>query len=312
MGRASGRGGCTVIYGSEGFKCHSKIASLTYRGGWLSPALTLLGTGNFNEKTAKLYSDFMLMTAHPGIGEDANLFFRNLSLGNLRGDYRFLGVAPVGLKPLIMRGLDREIQRARWREPARVFFKAQLAHRPRGHRQDRRASCAGVRVDMIIRGISCLKARCSRQRPRTCMSAPSSGRFWSTPVFTLLAWIRTPVYLSSARHDDSATPSTAWRSPSRARPHLPRPGARVHGHAAAGQREGPQPHERRHLGPRWERAEGEKPFNSQEALLERAYRNAEAAAQQRAQEKERVAEEAIQAEVEHGAAAKSEAVATPR
>ena len=74
--------------------------------------LTLLGTGNFNEKTAKLYSDFMLMTAHPGIGEDANLFFRNLSLGNLRGDYRFLGVAPVGLKPLIMRGLDREIQRA--------------------------------------------------------------------------------------------------------------------------------------------------------------------------------------------------------
>ena len=50
--------------------------------------LTLSGTGNFNEKTAKLYSDFMLMTAHPGIGEDANLFFRNLSLGNLRGDYR--------------------------------------------------------------------------------------------------------------------------------------------------------------------------------------------------------------------------------
>lgn len=104
--------GCTVIYGSEGFKCHSKICQLTYREGMALTRLTLLGTGNFNEKTAKLYSDFMLMTAHPGIGEDANLFFRNLSLGNLRGDYRFLGVAPVGLKPLIMRGLDREIQRA--------------------------------------------------------------------------------------------------------------------------------------------------------------------------------------------------------
>ena len=76
--------GCTVIYGSEGFKCHLQDRQLTYREGMALTRLTLLGTGNFNEKTAKLYSDFMLMTAHPGIGEDANLFFRNLSLGNLR------------------------------------------------------------------------------------------------------------------------------------------------------------------------------------------------------------------------------------
>lgn len=119
--------------------------------------LTLLGTGNFNEKTAKLYSDFMLMTAHPGIGEDANLFFRNLSLGNLRGDYRFLGVAPVGLKPLIMRGLDREIQRALAGEPARVFFKLNSLTDREVIDKIAEASCAGVRVDMIIRGISCLK-----------------------------------------------------------------------------------------------------------------------------------------------------------
>lgn len=116
-----------------------------------------MGTGNFNEKTAKLYSDFMLMTAHPGIGEDANLFFRNLSLGNLRGDYRFLGVAPVGLKPLIMRGLDREIQRALAGEPARVFFKLNSLTDREVIDKIAEASCAGVRVDMIIRGISCLK-----------------------------------------------------------------------------------------------------------------------------------------------------------
>ena len=149
--------GCTVIYGSEGFKCHSKICQLTYREGMALTRLTLLGTGNFNEKTAKLYSDFMLMTAHPGIGEDANLFFRNLSLGNLRGDCRFLGVAPVGLKPLIMRGLDREIQRALAGEPARVFFKLNSLTDREVIDKIAEASCAGVRVDMIIRGISCLK-----------------------------------------------------------------------------------------------------------------------------------------------------------
>ena len=74
-------------------------------------------------KTAKLYSDFMLLTAHEGIGEDGNTFFRNLSLGNLNGSYQFLGVAPVSLKPLVMHGLDREIARAKAGEEAQVFMK---------------------------------------------------------------------------------------------------------------------------------------------------------------------------------------------
>ena len=148
--------GCTVIYGSEGFKCHSKICQLTYREGMAVTRLTLLGTGNFNEKTAKLYSDFMLMTAHPGIGEDANSFFRNLSLGNLRGDYRYLGVAPAGLKPLIMTGLNREIDRAQAGLPARVFLKMNSLTDREVIDKISEASCAGVRVEMIIRGISCL------------------------------------------------------------------------------------------------------------------------------------------------------------
>ena len=148
--------GCTVIYGSEGFKCHSKICQITYREGMALTRITLLGTGNFNEKTAKLYSDFMLMTAHPGIGEDANLFFRNLSLGNLRGDYRFLGVAPAGLKPLIMRGLNREIGRALAGQPARVFFKLNSLTDREVIDKISEASRAGVQVEMIIRGISCL------------------------------------------------------------------------------------------------------------------------------------------------------------
>lgn len=148
--------GCTVIYGSEGFKCHSKICQITYREGMALTRITLLGTGNFNEKTAKLYSDFMLMTAHPGIGEDANAFFRNLSLGNLSGDYRYLGVAPAGLKPLMMNGLNREIDRARAGMPARVFFKMNSLTDREVIDKIAEASQAGVDVQMIIRGISCL------------------------------------------------------------------------------------------------------------------------------------------------------------
>lgn len=182
--------GCTVIYGSEGFKCHSKICQLTYREGMALTRLTLLGTGNFNEKTAKLYSDFMLMTAHPGIGEDANLFFRNLSLGNLRGDYRFLGVAPVGLKPLIMRGLDREIQRALVGEPARVFFKLNSLTDREVIDKIAEASCAGVRVDMIIRGISCLKPGVPGKTENVHVRS-IVGRFWSMRAFMPLAWTRT-------------------------------------------------------------------------------------------------------------------------
>lgn len=301
--------GCTVIYGSEGFKCHSKICQLTYREGMALTRLTLLGTGNFNEKTAKLYSDFMLMTAHPGIGEDANLFFRNLSLGNLRGDYRFLGVAPVGLKPLIMRGLDREIQRALAGEPARVFFKLNSLTDREVIDKIAEASCAGVRVDMIIRGISCLKPGVPGKTENVHVRS-IVGRFLEHARVYAFGVDSDMIYLSSA---DMMTRNTEHRVEI-AFPVLdPTCRALVHEYMGMQLRDNVKARSLTSDGT-WvpvERAEGERPFNSQEALLERAYRNAEAAAQQRAQEKERVAEEAIQAEVEHGAVAKPEAIAAP-
>lgn len=301
--------GCTVIYGSEGFKCHSKICQLTYREGMALTRLTLLGTGNFNEKTAKLYSDFMLMTAHPGIGEDANLFFRNLSLGNLRGDYRFLGVAPVGLKPLIIRGLDREIQRALVGEPARVFFKLNSLTDREVIDKIAEASCAGVRVDMIIRGISCLKPGVPGKTENVHVRS-IVGRFLEHARVYAFGVDSDMIYLSSA---DMMTRNTEHRVEI-AFPVLdPTCRALVHEYMGMQLRDNVKARSLTSDGT-WvpvERKEDEKPFNSQEALLERAYRNAEAAAQQRAQEKERVAEEAIQAEVEHGAAAKPEAVAAP-
>lgn len=269
--------GCTVIYGSEGFKCHSKICQLTYREGMALTRLTLLGTGNFNEKTAKLYSDFMLMTAHPGIGEDANLFFRNLSLGNLRGDYRFLGVAPVGLKPLIMRGLDREIQRALAGEPARVFFKLNSLTDREVIDKIAEASCAGVHVDMIIRGISCLKPGVPGKTENVHVRS-IVGRFLEHARVYAFGVDSDMIYLSSA---DMMTRNTEHRVEI-AFPVLdPTCRALVHEYMGMQLRDNVKARSLTSDGT-WvpvERHEGERPFNSQEALLERAYRNAEPAAE---------------------------------
>ena len=264
--------GCTVIYGSEGFKCHSKICQITYREGMALTRITLLGTGNFNEKTAKLYSDFMLMTAHPGIGEDANAFFRNLSLGNLSGDYRYLGVAPAGLKPLIMNGLNREIDRARAGMPARVFFKMNSLTDREVIDKIAEASQAGVDVQMIIRGISCLLPNVAGKTDNVHIRS-IVGRFLEHARVYAFGVDSDIVYLSSA---DMMTRNTEHRVEI-AYPVLD-----------ATCRNMVQDYMRAQLSDNvkarvlsaegtWqevERAEGEAPFDSQAYLLKRAYEQA--------------------------------------
>lgn len=148
--------GCTVIYGSEGYKCHSKICQITYHDKRGISRITCLGTGNFNEKTARLYSDFLLMTAHPGIAEDGNNFFRNLSIGNLQGSYKYLAVAPLSLKPMVIGGIEREIEKAKKGEPARIFLKMNSLTDRDVIDMLAEASQAGVEVILMVRGICCL------------------------------------------------------------------------------------------------------------------------------------------------------------
>ena len=78
-------GGLRVIYGFEGYKVHSKICLITYRNKNEIRYITQVGTGNYNEKTAKMYTDYSLMTADQAIGEDAAVFFKNMSISNLDG-----------------------------------------------------------------------------------------------------------------------------------------------------------------------------------------------------------------------------------
>lgn len=145
--------GCTVIYGVENYKVHSKVCLITRRSQGSVQYITQVGTGNYNEKTALQYTDLSLITANPAIGQDANHFFQNLAIGNVSGQYEHLMVAPSSLKTGIIREIDREIAK---RGEGRIFIKMNALTDIDLIEKLKQASCAGVRVRMIVRGICCI------------------------------------------------------------------------------------------------------------------------------------------------------------
>lgn len=149
--------GCNVLYGFEGYKVHSKICLITRNVDGQMRRIVQLSTGNYNEKTAKLYSDIMLMTADEHIAEDATTFFRNMQIGNLEGSYDYLWVAPVNLQTSLLEGIDHEIERAKCGKRARLIFKMNSLTDLRLINKLVEASRAGVKINLIIRGICCLR-----------------------------------------------------------------------------------------------------------------------------------------------------------
>ena len=145
--------GCRVIYGFDGYKVHSKICLITYRNRNEIQYITQVGTGNYNEKTAAMYTDLSLMTADPRIGQDAAEFFKNMSIGNLQGSYQYLIVSPVSLKSSILQMMDEEIRKGK---DGRIVMKMNSVTDVDFIRKVSEASCAGVRVDLIVRGICCI------------------------------------------------------------------------------------------------------------------------------------------------------------
>lgn len=148
--------GCTVIYGFEGFKVHSKICLITRRDRNKVFYVTQIGTGNYNEKTAKLYSDLSLITANQEIGQEANEFFKNMSIANLQGNYNNLFVAPYFFKNNILALIDNETDKARRGEAASIIMKSNSLTDRDIMEKLSVASNAGVEVKLIIRGICCL------------------------------------------------------------------------------------------------------------------------------------------------------------
>ena len=145
--------GCNVFYGFENYKIHSKICLITRRERGEIRYITQVGTGNYNEKTAEQYTDVSLLTSNRDIGQDAVEFFKNMSIGELDGEYRHLLVSPYSLKREVLRLMDGEIAKG---SAGRMRFKINSLTDMDIIERLRKASRAGVRIDMVVRGICCI------------------------------------------------------------------------------------------------------------------------------------------------------------
>ena len=148
--------GCRVIYGLDGLKVHSKLLLITRVHGGQVEYITQVGTGNYNEDTVRLYTDYALMTADPEIGAEAAQVFNALSMGEVVEDSRRLMVAPACLRPKVLALIDRETELARAGEDAYLGFKLNGLTDKLIIDRLIQASQAGVRIDLVVRGICCL------------------------------------------------------------------------------------------------------------------------------------------------------------
>lgn len=146
--------GCNIIYGIGGYKVHSKVCLITMEEGDKITHITQIGTGNYNEKTSKQYTDLSLITGNKAIGLDAVNFFQNMSIGNVDGHYSTLIVSPISFKPRIMELIDEEIAKG---EDGYLFFKFNSFTDKDLIIKLAEASQAGVKIKLIIRGICCLR-----------------------------------------------------------------------------------------------------------------------------------------------------------
>lgn len=146
--------GCRVIYGFSDYKIHSKVCLITLKGKSGIQYVTQIGTGNYNEKTSEQYTDLSLITADQGIGRDAAEFFKNMAVGNLEGSYHNLLVSPSNLKQIILLLIGEETARG---SHGRIIMKMNSLTDYDVMEKLAEASRAGVRVDLIIRGICCLR-----------------------------------------------------------------------------------------------------------------------------------------------------------
>ena len=148
--------GCRVIYGLDGLKVHSKLLLITRVRSGQVEYITQVGTGNYNEDTVRLYTDYALMTADPELGAEAAQVFNALSMGEVVEDSRRLMVAPACLRPKVLALIDREIELARAGEETYLGFKLNGLTDKLIIDRLIQASQAGVKIDLVVRGICCL------------------------------------------------------------------------------------------------------------------------------------------------------------
>ncbi|WP_311432938.1 RNA degradosome polyphosphate kinase [Finegoldia magna] len=148
--------GCRIIYGFDHYKCHSKVCLITKIKDEKISYITQVGTGNYNEKTAKLYTDFSYMTTRQEIGEDAKELFDNFLLGNLNGEYKHLMVSPHSMQVGLDKLIDEQIEKAKVSEDGYIRLKMNSISDRKLIDKLSKASCKGVKIDLMVRGICCL------------------------------------------------------------------------------------------------------------------------------------------------------------
>lgn len=148
--------GCKIIYGFDHYKCHSKVLLITRLVDGEISFITQLATGNYNEKTAKLYTDFSFMTSDQIIGQDAKDLFDNIMIGNLEGDYRKLMVSPKSMQIGLEKHIREEITKALNGEEGYIRLKMNSISDRGLIDLLQEASDAGVKIQMMVRGICCI------------------------------------------------------------------------------------------------------------------------------------------------------------
>lgn len=148
--------GCHVIYGLDGLKVHSKLCLITYKNGSSVDYICQIGTGNYNEVTSRLYTDFSLMTSNHEIGEEMNTIFNHLSLGETETSSNLLMVAPHCMLSKIFAEIDKQIALAKEGKEAYLGFKCNSVTSKPMIDKLIEASQAGVKIEMVVRGICCI------------------------------------------------------------------------------------------------------------------------------------------------------------
>lgn len=190
--------GCRVIYGLFEYKVHSKICLITRKELGRVHYITQIGTGNYNEKTAKQYTDLSLITGNQDIGRDAGKFFANLLLGNLEGKYDSLWVAPNSLKSNLLKSIEEEREKARSGEEASIIIKCNSLTDKEIIEELVAASVEGVKIFMIVRGICCVRPQLAG-RTENIRVISIVGRFLEhSRIFCFGTGEERKIYISSA------------------------------------------------------------------------------------------------------------------
>lgn len=190
--------GCRVIYGPPRYKTHSKICLITKKEFGRISYITQIGTGNYNETTAKLYTDLCLITANQAIGKDAVNFFNNLLLGNLDGEYTHLWVSPHALKYRFMCSVDKEIEKAKNGDEGCILIKCNSLTDKEIIEKLIKASQSGVKITLIVRGICCLIPKVTGYTDNISVIS-IVGRFLEhSRIFCFGSGLQMEVFISSA------------------------------------------------------------------------------------------------------------------